>query len=125
MNNKNKTKKQIEWFLLIGLITTFIATIPMIYADECSGGSCGANFSLNVTNATIPPPVIISTISEQGQIIYGILQSSGAGIGLFMQLLSGGLVTLFIMIALISIMVAIVYAVFHAIKLWGKVTEEN
>lgn len=112
-------------FMLIVSMIFLLETISLIFADECIGGNCGTNMSLNVTNATIPPPVIVSTITETGQIIYGILQSSGAGIGMFMQFLSGGLVTLFLMIALIFILVAIVYAIFKGVGLWKKMANEE
>ena len=45
--------------IIISMIFLF-TIIPLINADECSGGNCGANMSLNISASPIGQPVKVT-----------------------------------------------------------------
>jgi hypothetical protein len=108
---KINTNKILGMIALILLLTSFTTAI------ECVGQGCGANFSLNVTNGTIITPTQPSIL---GATIYDLLVSSGAGISSFIDFMKVALPILFVLLALIMIIFAIVYSVFKAIGLWKE-----
>jgi hypothetical protein len=90
-----------------------------VLAEECIGQSCGANISINVTKPPITP--IITTRTILGQTIYDILDSSGAGLGMFFTTMGTALPLLFFALVLIVIIIAVGYAIIEIfIKVRGK-----
>lgn len=110
------------WGMLIACLIVVVASF--VSANTCVGQDCLTNISLNVT----PAPTIIITSrfsSITGGIIYDILDSSGAGLGMFFNFISRSLPILLFGIVLIAIIVAIVYSISKSTKLWKVATNEE
>jgi uncharacterized membrane protein (DUF106 family) len=68
------------------------------------------------TNITITQRTLV------GQAIYEVLDSSGAGLGIFFQIIGRALPFILFVLVIIAIIVAIIYTILKSTKLWQEAT---
>ena len=96
--------------IILGMIL-ILSMFPLTTAVECVGESCPVNMSLTVD---FPPSVSQSVLT--GQFIYGIMESSGAGLGTFMTYVGQAIPLLLIGLAFVGIFIIIGIEIAKAIQ---------
>lgn len=105
--------------IILGMIL-LLSIFPLTTAIECVGQGCSTNMSINVVSFNVTS---IPRFSILGQTIYSLLDSSGAGIGIFFQFIGASIPILLIGIMMVALLVAIAYSIFKGINLWKEIKE--